>query len=266
MKAWKGCFDPPVKDRTEKPRQTGMTMVLDKGLGLRATRDLVETAGHFIDVVKFSFGTSAFYDKSICLDKVRILKEAEIFVMPGGTFLEVAVWRDTFELYLEKAKELGFDAIEVSDGTIEIKPEARASYIKKAVDAGFRVFSEVGKKDPLEELPMSVQHEMIQRDIECGAFKVIVEAREAGKGVGIFDNEGRVKEDEIDKILAGVRSADDLLWEAPLKNQQQLLILKLGTNVNLGNIPAPDVLALESLRQGLRGDTLKKAYREDKEK
>ena len=265
MNAWENCVDPPIKDRSEKPRESGITMILDKGLGLRATRDLVETAGSFIDVVKFSFGTSAFYTKELCMEKVDILRKSDIFVMPGGTFLEVAVWKDKYEQYLDRAKELGFDAIEVSDGTIEIELATRASLIKKAVDAGFRVFTEVGKKDPSEELPMSLQHEIIHRDIECGAFKIIVEAREAGKGVGIFDKEGKVKEGEIDKILSGVRSADDLLWEAPLKNQQQLLILKLGTNVNLGNIPPSDILALESLRQGLRGDTLKKAYREDKQ-
>jgi phosphosulfolactate synthase len=264
MNAWGHCVDPPIKDRSEKPRKSGITMILDKGLGLRATRDLVETAGSFIDVVKFSFGTSAFYNREICEEKITILKGADIFVMPGGTFMEVAVWKNKYEEYLNRAKELGFDAIEVSDGTIEIEPGARASFIKKAVDAGFRVLTEVGKKDPSEELSISVQHEIIQKDIENGAFKVIVEAREAGKGVGIFDKEGKVKENEIEKILSGVGSEDDLLWEAPLKNQQQLLIMKLGTNVNLGNIPPSDTLALEALRQGLRGDTLKKAYWADR--
>jgi phosphosulfolactate synthase len=264
MDAWKNCVEPPVKGRSEKPRQIGLTMILDKGLGLRATGDLVETAGPWIDVLKFSFGTSYFYSRNLCLEKVEILKAADILVMPGGTYLEVAVWQGQYDAYLKRAKELGFNAVEVSDGTIDIDLETRADLIKKAVDSGFRVFTEVGKKDPAEEIPLSVQQNIIRKDLNCGAFKVIVEAREAGKGVGIFDKEGKVKEEEIDGLLSGVSTPDDLLWEAPIKNQQQLLILKLGTNVNLGNIPPADIIALESLRQGLRGDTLKKAYLEQK--
>ena len=262
MKAWEGCIDPVVKGRTEKPRRSGITMLLDKGMGIRETQDLAETAGSYVDIVKFSFGTSAFYPREVCMQKIRILKGAEIKVMPGGTFLEVAIWKDKYPDYLSRAKELGFDAIEVSDGTIEIDPETRHMAIAEACEAGFIVLSEVGKKDPAEEISKARMHEVISKDIESGVFKVIVEAREAGKGVGIFDKEGKVKEDEVSQILSGVGDPDCLLWEAPIKNQQEYLILRMGTNVNLGNIPPPDTLALEALRQGLRGDTLKKAYRE----
>jgi len=262
MKAWEKCIEPPVKNRSEKPRKDGITMILDKGLGIRATKDLVETAAAYIDVVKFSFGTSAFYSMEVCLEKTRILKDADIHVMPGGTFMEVAIWKGKYDAYLRRAGELGFDTIEVSDGTIEIDIKTRKTAIRKAVDAGFIVLSEVGKKDPAEEIPISAMHELISTDLECGSFKVIVEAREAGKGVGIFDKEGKVREDDVEEILSGVRDPDVLLWEAPIKNQQQFLIMKLGTNVSLGNIPPGDILALEALRQGLRGDTLKKAYRE----
>ena len=261
MKAWEECIESPVKDRSEKPREDGITMILDKGLGIRAIKDLVETAASYIDVVKFSFGTSAFYSKEVCREKIRILKDADIHVMPGGTFLEVAIWKGKYDAYLKRAGELGFDMIEVSDGTVKIDFKTRKAAIRKAVDAGFIVLSEVGKKDPAEEVPLSVIHELISTDLECGSFKVIVEAREAGKGVGIFDKEGKVKEDEVTKILSGVRDPDALLWEAPIKSQQQFLIMNLGTNVSLGNIPPGDILALEALRQGLRGDTLKKAYR-----
>jgi len=261
MKAWQGCIEPPIPGRREKPRTTGITMILDKGLGIYATEDLVETAAAYVDFVKFSFGTSAFYNKDVCIEKTEILTEAGIYVMPGGTFLEVAIWKKKYDDYLKQSKELGFNAIEVSDGTIEINKEARADAIKKAVDAGFCVLTEVGKKDPAEEIPVSAMHEIIASDLKNGAFKVIVEAREAGKGVGIFDKDGKVKEDEVDEILAGVGNPEDLLWEAPIKNQQEFLILKLGINVSLGNIPPGDILALEALRQGLRGDTLKKAYK-----
>lgn len=262
MRAWENCIDPPVTGRSEKPRETGLTMILDKGLGLNATRDLIETAAPCVDVVKFSFGTSAFYSTEVCREKTRILKEAGIFVCPGGTFLEVAVWKDRYREYLKRAGELGFDAVEVSDGTIEIRPAARAECIRMARDAGFRVYTEVGKKDPNEKIAVGLMHEQIGRDLEGGAHKVIVEAREGGKGVGVFDKDGKVKEDEVDEILSGVERPEQLLWEAPIKNQQQYLILKLGTNVSLGNVPPGDILALEALRQGLRGDTLKRAYLE----
>ncbi|MBN1274142.1 MAG: phosphosulfolactate synthase [Candidatus Aminicenantes bacterium] len=264
MKAWAECIDPPVRDRMEKPRKNGVTMILDKGLGIRATQDLAETAAPYIDVVKFSFGTSAFYSEKICRRKTDILRETGVNVMPGGTFLEVALWKEKLEAYLNRAQKLGFDAIEVSDGTIEIDREAREKTIRKAVDSGFLVYTEVGKKDPAEEISVAVMHDVIQADLKSGAFKVIVEAREGGKGVGIFDQDGKVKEGNVENILSGVENPEDLLWEAPLKNQQKYLILKLGTNVNLGNIPPEDILALEALRQGLRGDTLKKAYRESR--
>jgi len=262
MNAWEGCIEPPAgAGRSRKPRETGITMILDKGLGIGATRDLTETAAPYIDLVKFSFGTSAFYSEKVCKEKVRIMRDADVHVMPGGTFLEVAVWKGKYDAYLERAKELGFDAIEVSDGTIEMDAATREAAIRKAVEAGFLVISEVGKKDPKEQVPVSLMHELIAKDLETGSFKVIVEAREAGKGVGVFDRDGKVKEDEVTDIVDGVEDADALIWEAPIKNQQQYLILRFGTNVSLGNIPPADILALEALRQGLRGDTLKKAYR-----
>jgi len=260
MKAWEDTFQMPVSGRSSKPRTTGYTMVLDKGLGLNATRDLIAIAADYIDVVKFTFGTSAFYDREIIEEKISLLKEANIDVMPGGTFLEVTVWQGTYDKYLKRAKQLDFSAIEVSDGTIEIDLKTREKIIKQALDASFKVISEVGKKKPEEKPALSLMHEEIEQDLKNGAFKVIVEAREAGKGVGIYDEKGNVKASEIDDILAGGMDVNDLIWEAPIKNQQQYLILRFGINVNLGNIPAEDILALEALRQGLRGDTLKQAY------
>lgn len=261
-KSWEGVFQMPVQGRSVKPRSTGYTMVIDKGLGIRATKDLVEMAGDYIDDVKFTFGTSAFYDKEKLKEKIRILREADIQVMPGGTFLEVTIWQNTYDQYLAQAKELGFSMIEVSDGTIQIDLKTRAMAIKKALNYGFHVISEVGKKAPTDKQPMDLMQEMINQDLENGVFKVIVEAREAGKGVGIFDDSGKVKESEIDEILKGGVDPDKLVWEAPIKSQQQHLIMRFGSNVNLGNIPPEDVLALEALRVGLRGDTLKAAYEE----
>jgi len=262
MKAWEGTFSMPLEGRSSKPRTTGYTMLIDKGLGLNATKDLITMAADYIDVVKFTFGTSAFYDKEVIEEKISLLRKADIDVMPGGTFLEVAVWQGTYDKYLKRAKELGFSAIEVSDGTIEMDLKTRERVIKQALNAGFKVISEVGKKKPEEKPALSLMHQEMEQDLKNGAFKVIVEARAAGKGVGIYDEKGNVKVSEIDDILSGGVDVNDLIWEAPIKNQQQYLILRFGVNVNLGNVPSEEIICLEALRQGLRGDTLKKAYLE----
>ncbi len=259
-KAWKDVITMPVEGRTTKPRETGITMVIDKGMGLSRLEDLIQVSGSYIDIIKLTFGTSAFYDKDLLEKKNEMTTSFNIDVMPGGTFLEMAVWQEVFDEYLKRARELGFSAVEVSDGTIEMDRKTRQDVIKRSLDEGFKVITEVGKKDPKEVLPISLVHQLIGEDMENGAFKVIIEAREAGKGVGIFDKEGEIKHEEVDNIIAGVEDINCLMWEAPLKNQQQALILRLGLNVNLGNIPPDEVLALEALRQGVRGDTLKKAY------
>jgi phosphosulfolactate synthase len=262
-KAWENVTEMPIRGRSSKPRSTGLTMVIDKGIGINHLEDLIQTSGEYIDIVKLTFGTSAFYDRDLLMEKISLLTSVHIDVMPGGTFLEVALWKGAYDRYLDRAKELGFSTIEISDGTIIIEPAIRKEIIRQAKGMDFKVITEVGKKDPNEALPISFIHQLIRDDLECGAFKVIIEAREAGKGVGIFDQAGKLKQDEVDNIVAGVEDVDYLLWEAPIKNQQQDLIIQFGNNVNLGNIPADEVLALEALRQGLRGDTLKRAYLAD---
>jgi len=265
VKSFDGILELPVPGRTMKPRETGVTMLIDKGLGLVATEDLLEMAGDYIDIVKMTFGTSAFIDMDIIQKKVELLKDYDVWTMPGGTFMEVALWQRRYPEYLKRCRDIGFNAIEISDGTIEFDLETRKDCIKRAVDMGFRVLTEVGKKDPNEKVAFDLMHKEIASDLECGAFEVIVEAREAGKGVGIYDAEGKVKEDEIDNIIAGVDDLTKLEWEAPIKNQQQHLILRFGSNINLGNVPPEDILALEALRDGLRGDTLKRAWEANKE-
>ncbi len=260
VKAFDGVFEMPVPGRTVKPREEGLTMLIDKGLGLSATQDLLESAADAIDVIKLTFGTTAFIDLDYLAEKVEMVKDADIYICPGGTFLEVSVWQRAYQKYLKRCKELGFNAIEVSDGTIEIDLKTRADCIKRAVDMGFRVFSEVGKKDPNEVVATAKLHEEIAADLKNGSSKVIVEAREAGKGVGIYDKDGKPKDEEVEAIIKGVKDITRLEWEAPIKNQQQFLILRFGPNVSLGNIPPEDILALEALRNGLRGDTLKRAF------
>jgi phosphosulfolactate synthase len=258
--AWDGVIEWPVRERVTKPRETGWTMVIDKVLGLYVVDDLLQVAAPSIDVIKLTFGTSAFFRFDVLKEKVRTIVAHGVACMPGGTFGEVALWQGAYDRYLDRARELGFTAIEVSDGTIELDAKTRADAISKAVKAGFRVLSEVGKKDPSDAQPMAVLADVVNADLDHGAFMVIMEAREAGKGVGIYDASGLPKEAEIDAFLAGVRDPGRILWEAPLGPQQRYLVLRFGPNVNLGNVAPEDILALEALRCGLRGDTLKRAW------
>jgi len=264
-KAWAGVFDIPVPDRIPRPRTMGWTMVIDKGLGLGQTRDLMATAADYIDIVKLTFGTSAFFDYNLLKEKLKIITQAGVYCMPGGTFQEVCVWQRTYDRYLERAQELGFNALEISDGTIEMDERTREGAITKAVKAGFLVITEVGKKDPKEALTMKTMAEEADSDLSLGAFMVLVEAREAGKGVGIYDVAGVPREEDIEELLRGVKDPTRLMWEAPLTSQQKYLILKFGTNVNLGNVAPEDILALEALRCGLRGDTLKNAWKANRD-
>lgn len=257
--AWDAVFDMPVSGRSHKPRRHGLTMVLDKGLGVQGTADLLETSADFLDFLKLSFGTSAFYTEKVLRQKTEITRAAGVDIYPGGTFLEVTVWQDRYPDYLKRAKELGFSAIEVSDGTLQMTDQTRTDCIQRALDAGFKVISEVGKKSPDEKVAAAEMGRLIAHDLDLGVTCVIVEAREGGKGVGVFDASGAVDSKEVDAIVSGTADPGQLMWEAPLKNQQQYMILRFGVNVNLGNIPTGDVLALEALRQGLRGDTLKRA-------
>ena len=168
-KAWDSVIQMPVEGRTTKPREMGLTMVIDKGIGIHRLEDLIQDSGGYIDIIKLTFGTSAFYEKDILREKNEKITSSNIDVMPGGTFLEVAVWQGVFDEYLKKAEELGFSAIEVSDGTIKIDRETRKEVIKKTLDKGFKVFTEVGKKDPEEILSISLIHQLIGEDMENGA-------------------------------------------------------------------------------------------------
>jgi phosphosulfolactate synthase len=263
--AWEGVIAPPVPERLRKPREGGWTMVIDKVLGLHAVDDLMQVAAPAIDVIKLTFGTSAFFAFDVLKEKVRTITAHGVACMPGGTLGEVALWQGAYDRYLDRARELGFGALEVSDGTIELDATRRRAAIEAAVKAGFRVLSEVGKKDPQDAQPMSLLAAEVNADLDHGAFMVIMEAREAGKGVGIYDDSGLPKAADIDAFLAGVRDPSRVLWEAPLGSQQRYLIGRFGPNVNLGNVAPEDILALEALRTGLRGDTLRRVWLADRD-
>lgn len=234
-------------------------MVIDTGLGVAATADILDLAGPYIDVVKLAFGTSVLYAERALRRKIEIIHAAGALCYPGGTALEVAVVQGKGREFIDRALALGFRAIEVSDGTIQMSLHTRAALMDYGASHGMRVVSEVGKKHPADRVPRSNIREQIRWDLEHGAWKVIVEGRESGKGVVIYRDDGTIDEDEMEGIAAAVSDVSQLVWEAPLKGQQQDLILRFGTNVNLGNIHAADVLSVECLRVGLRGDTLRAA-------
>jgi phosphosulfolactate synthase len=234
--------------------------VIDHGLGVREMRDLAETAGAHIDVLKLTSGTSAVTDAAVLRRKIEILRAAGISVQVGGTFTEVCVWQGTFAAFLGRARALGLDSVEISDGTIALDLAARAALIRAAAAAGFVVFTEAGRKEWSSPLGRDAMCDLIRRDLAAGAFKVVIEAMDAGKGVGIFDDAGRPRPDEIEAILGAVDSPDRLVWEAPIRHQQEFLVQRFGPDVNLGNVPPREVLPLEALRRGLTGPTFRDAY------
>jgi phosphosulfolactate synthase len=180
-------------------------------------------------------------------------------VAEPATFLEVATVQGRAEEFIARTKDLGFHCLEISDGTIQMSARTRYRLLDMALKAGLRPITEVGKKHPADRVPHSNIREMIAADLAHGAWRVIVEGRESGKGVVIYREDGSIDDDEMEGIVDACPEPERLLWEAPLKSQQQDLILRFGVNVNLGNIHPEDVLAVQALRAGLRGDTLRAA-------
>jgi len=257
-KAWDGVLPGLTQDRTVKPRSVGITMVLDRCQGPNEIEDLLELSGDYIDQIKLSFGTSVFLDEDVLRRKIERIKAAGVDVYPGGTLFEAAVFQGVCVPYLQRTRELGFTTVEISDGTLDLPAQVRADAIRRALDLGLKVVSEVGKKDPAHQPSPTELSRQIQRDLELGADKVIVEARESGMRVGIYDDDGRVVEQRLNELLAGIESIHRVIWEAPLPQQQEYFVVRFGPNVNLGNVRPNDVLALEALRCGLRFETLRR--------
>jgi len=253
---WNSRLSDPSGRRHPKPRKNGLAMVIDKGIGLTAFAELLQVSGEYIDIIKLGFGTSVLYPHDVLAAKIKLCREHRITVMPGGTFLEVAVTKNMVEPYLDVVCRFGFDGIEVSDGTIHMDEELRNSLISRCRSLGFRVFTEYGKKFWGSKLETEELIRTIHTDLRHGSELVTIEGRESGKGVGIYDESGNCDSDLIADVLARIPNPDVLLWEAPLKSQQAELINRLGPDTNLGNISPDDVLSLEALRRGLRSDTL----------
>ncbi|MCL6588435.1 MAG: phosphosulfolactate synthase [Firmicutes bacterium] len=249
-------IEAPLKGRNPKPRSSGITMLIDKGLTARQTRDLVETYADLIDFIKLAFGTTAIYPPEILAQKIDCCKEHGVAVYPGGTFFEIAFWENQSAAYFRKVKDLGFEWVEISEGTLTLKGSERIKAIRAAIDYGLNVITEAGKKDPLQQPEAAEIIETAENDLREGAVWVIIEGRESGTGIGIFDREGQIMIEKL-SVLTKALPIDRIIWEAPHKNQQAQLINDFGPNVNLGNINPQEVLALEALRRGYRNDTWK---------
>jgi phosphosulfolactate synthase len=239
-----------LPDRTAKPREQGITMVMDKGLSAREAEDFIEVAAAHTDVIKLGFGTG--YVTPNLERKLAVYREAGIPYYFGGTLLEAFVYRGQFDDYCRFAEKHQAAMVEVSDGSIDMTWEDKLHYITE-LKKNFKVLSEVGSKDATVILPPYVWVEMMTRELEAGVWKVIAEARESGT-VGVFEKSGETNTGLIDEITHSV-APEKIMWEAPLKAQQVWFIQKFGTNVNLGNISPAEAIPLETLRLGLRGDT-----------
>ncbi len=264
--AWGDAIVPLTERRTQKPRDTGITAIIDKGLGLRATDDLVEMAGPLIDHVKLGFGTSAAVGAGLLRQKIARLVGAGIVVYPGGTLLEAAWATGRMTAFITRAHELGFTGLEVSDGTVDLPAADRRDAIERGLALGLEVITEVGSKDPARQMSPTEMVDRLHLDLELGASLVTVEARESGRGTGIFDASGNVVADLLEELLSSVRDSQRVLWEAPLPAQQAHLIRRCGANVNLANVPPLEVLALEALRRGLRFETLRAGLRSGRDR
>ncbi|WOK05755.1 phosphosulfolactate synthase [Imperialibacter roseus] len=239
-----------VPERTKKPRQTGFTMVMDKGSSLREAADLIETCGEYVDIIKLGWATSYVFPK--LKEKIDLYQSAGIPVYLGGTLFEAFVIRDQFEDYRKVLDKYGLKYAEVSDGSITLDHDRKCEYIRQ-LSGQVTVLSEVGSKDAAKIIPPYKWIEQMQTELDAGAWKVIGEAREGGN-VGLFRDSGEVRQGLVEEILTKI-PFERIIWEAPQKTQQVWFIKLLGANVNLGNIAPQEVIPLETIRLGLRGDT-----------
>lgn len=246
------------RTRTAKPRDAGVTMVIDTGVGLAQCDDLLAMGARWVDHWKLSFGTSALIPKPVLRKKLELIGAAGILTFPGGTMFEATIVRRHCRHYMRSARGMGFTAVEISEGSIDLSPDRRRGSIECALDHDLTVITEVGKKDPAAQPTPEQLADQALQDLAWGASWVVIEGRESGTGVGMYDATGRIDMEAVETVAERVGDAiDRLVWEAPLKDQQEMLIGRFGLNVGLGNINPNRLLALEALRTGLRFETLK---------
>jgi phosphosulfolactate synthase len=245
-----GFLDVPA--RSPKPRTHGLTHVIDKGLNLRDIEGLFDTGGEYVDVVKFGWGTS--YVTKNLEKKISLYRSFETPVVCGGTLFEAVIARNKLDQYRSWLTENRFSHVEVSDGTIDLPRERKLELIEELA-RDFVVLSEVGSKDSDVNIAPYLWVQWIREELDAGSWKVIAEGREGGTA-GIYRPTGEMRTGLVDEIEHSI-SFHDLIWEAPTKASQAWFVRHFGPEVNLGNIPPDEVIALETLRLGLRADTLK---------
>lgn len=254
-RAMVGFLDVPA--RSAKPRGRGITHVIDRGLSVAEVDGLMETVGDSVDIVKLGWGTALV--TANLKPKLERYEAHGIPVVLGGTLTELAIKQGRVEGLVAWLGELGLRHVEISDGTIALDAEVKSDLIRRLA-SDFTVLSEVGSKDADFIMAPYVWVEQIERDLEAGAWKVIAEARESGTA-GIYRADGEVRTGLIDEIVHAV-DAEKLIFEAPLREQQVWLLKRFGSECNLGNIAPDDVLSLETLRLGLRSDTVERFARD----
>lgn len=239
-----------IPERRPKPRTDGITMVMDKGLSINEVKNFLSVAHPHVDIVKLGFGTS-FVTPNL-REKIETYQSYDIPVYFGGTLFEAFLIRNQFEDYIAVCKDYKISYMEVSDGSVTIPHAEKCGYIEKLTKYG-TVLSEVGSKDATHIIPPYKWIELMRAELEAGSTYVIAEARESGN-VGIYRGSGEVREGLVNEILTQI-PGERILWEAPQKEQQLYFLELLGCNVNLGNIAPTEVIPLETMRVGLRGDT-----------
>ena len=239
-----------IPERNLKPRAHGITMVMDKGLSISEVHDFMSVASPHVDIVKLGFGTSFVTPR--LREKIEAYKSYDIPVYFGGTLFEAFLIRNQFEDYISVCKDFGIEYMEVSDGSIDIPHAEKCGYIEKLTKHG-TILSEVGSKDAAHIIPPYKWIELMRAELAAGSTYVIAEARESGN-VGIYRGSGEVREGLVQEILTQIPE-EKIIWEAPQKGQQLYFIELVGANVNLGNIAPNEVIPLETMRLGLRGDT-----------
>ncbi len=242
---------PHIPNRLKKPRESGITMMMDKGLSVKEAEEFVKSSGEFTDFVKLGFGTALITRD---LDtKLRVYREGNIRPYFGGTLFEIFYLRGMFDEFRKFISGYNLDLVEISDGTVSIDHEIKLEFIN-ILSKDMQVLSEVGSKVSGVIIPVEKWVSMMKTELQAGSWKVIAEARESGT-IGIYNADGSANI-ELVRDITGNIDHHNVIWEAPLKNQQVYFIKMLGANVNLGNIAPGEVFAMEALRLGLRGDTI----------
>tara|TARA_B100001142_G_C14303229_1_gene643704 strand:+ start:1116 stop:1877 length:762 start_codon:yes stop_codon:yes gene_type:complete len=237
--------------RTVKPREDGLTMMMDKGLSLRQAEDFLSSSHEYTDIIKLGFGTSIITPN--INKKIKLYKDNGMLVYAGGTLFEAFAIRNQLDDYKRYLNNIGLNMVEISDGSIDLDHMQKCEIITD-FSKDFKVISEVGSKNPKAKISSDNWIKWIKEELFAGSWKVIAEAREGGD-IGICNKDGKIKSELINEITNQIKQ-NKILWESPSKNQQLWFINKFGANVNLGNIAPNEIISLECLRLGLRGDTL----------